>query len=95
VVAGPGEVIDVDDLPGSFRAAPVEAPPTDFRPGTTLAEMERELISRTLEHTGGNRTHSASLLGIGVRTLQRKILTYGIDIAPRRRRPRKRRSKIG
>jgi DNA-binding NtrC family response regulator len=37
--------------------------------------MERELIRRTLGHTGGNRTHSALLLGIGVRTLQRKIRT--------------------
>jgi DNA-binding NtrC family response regulator len=52
--------------------------------------MERELIKRTLEHTGGNRTHSASLLGIGVRTLQRKIGAYGIDIPPTRRRPRRR-----
>ena len=41
--------------------------------------MERELIRRTLEHTGGNRTHSAALLGIGVRTLQRKIRSYGLN----------------
>ena len=40
---------------------------TALLPGTTLAQMERELIRRTLEHTGGNRTHSAQLLGIGVR----------------------------
>ena len=46
-----------------------------LEPGATLAEMEHELIRRTLEYTGGNRTHSAALLGIGVRTLQRKIRT--------------------
>jgi len=44
----------------------------------------------TLEHTGGNRTHSADLLGIGVRTLHRKLRVYGIDVAPKRRRPRRR-----
>ena len=52
--------------------------------------MERDLILRTLEHTGGNRTHSAALLDIGVRTLQRKIRSYGIAIPPTRRRPRRR-----
>ena len=54
-----------------------------------IAEMEQQLIRRTLEHTGGNRTHSADLLGIGVRTLQRKIQTYAISIPPKRRRPRR------
>jgi len=57
-----------------------------------LEEMEHELIRRTLEHTGGNRTHSAALLGIGVRTLQRKIRAYRIVIPPKRRRPRLRRA---
>ena len=52
--------------------------------------MERELIRATLESAGGNRTHSAELLGIGVRTLQRKIRSYGLDIASKRRRPRPR-----
>jgi DNA-binding NtrC family response regulator len=52
--------------------------------------MERELIRRTLEHTGGNRTHCASLLGIGVRTLQRKIRGFEIDVPSKRRRPRRR-----
>ena len=51
--------------------------------------MERELIRSTLEHTGGNRTHSASMLGIGVRTLQRKIRVYGLSIPPKRRRRRR------
>jgi DNA-binding NtrC family response regulator len=60
----------------------------ELKPGTRLEDLERELIKRTLEHTGGNRTHSASLLGIGVRTLQRKIHAYGISIPPKRRRPR-------
>jgi len=90
LVSGTGDVIDVPDLPSPLHSTAAEPRPMEFRPGTTLDEMERELILRTLEHTGGNRTHSAALLGIGVRTLQRKIQTYGIEIAPRRRRSRRR-----
>jgi len=90
LVASPGETITLDDLPPSIARA-VAAP---LRPtvaaGTTLESMERELIKATLESAGGNRTHSAELLGIGVRTLQRKIRTYGLDIASKRRRPRPR-----
>jgi DNA-binding NtrC family response regulator len=74
------------------RPARVAPDPAGLRPGMKLEEMERELIERTLEHTGGNRTHSAALLGIGVRTLQRKIRSYGIAIPPKRRRPRLRHS---
>jgi DNA-binding NtrC family response regulator len=89
LVSVPGSVIRPEDLPEVMRPAQGIRRPVEFEPGTTLAEMERELILRTLEHTGGNRTHSASLLGIGVRTLQRKIRAFGIDVAPKRRRSRR------
>jgi DNA-binding NtrC family response regulator len=84
-----GREIHVEDLPRYVRRQPTLPERPGLEPGTTLAEMERELIRRTLEHTGGNRTHSAELLGIGVRTLQRKIRSYGLEIAPKRRRPRR------
>ena len=42
----------------------------------TLAEMERAHIERALRATAGNRTKAARLLGIGLRTLQRKVKTY-------------------
>jgi DNA-binding NtrC family response regulator len=89
LVSTPGSTIAVGDLPSNVHRRPHAAPP-DLEPGTTLAAMERELIRRTLEQTGGNRTHSADLLGIGVRTLQRKIRGYGLSIPPRRRRSRRR-----
>lgn len=38
----------------------------------TLGEMEKEIIRFTLEKTGGNKTQASRLLGIGLRTLQRK-----------------------
>ncbi|MFN3243514.1 MAG: sigma-54-dependent transcriptional regulator [Planctomycetota bacterium] len=41
--------------------------------GKPLAEIERALIQRTLEHCGGNRKRTAETLGIGVRTLFNKL----------------------
>ncbi len=46
--------------------------------GSTVREMERELIRATLEHTKGNRKEAANMLGIGERTLYRKITEYGL-----------------
>jgi DNA-binding NtrC family response regulator len=89
LVSTPGSTIGVENLPSNVHRRLPRTPP-ELEPGTTLAAMERELIRRTLEQTGGNRTHSADLLGIGVRTLQRKILGYGLSIPPRRRRSRRR-----
>jgi DNA-binding NtrC family response regulator len=45
--------------------------------GTTVADMERALIFRTLEKCANNRTHAAKLLGISVRTLRNKLKEYG------------------
>jgi transcriptional regulator with PAS, ATPase and Fis domain len=88
LVSSSGDRIAADDLPPSVlreRSAPVM---TSITPGTTIGEMERELIRATLEQAGGNRTHSAQLLGIGVRTLQRKIRLFGLEIASKKRRRR-------
>ena len=47
-----------------------------LRAGTTVAEMERQLILQTLEHCKQNRTHAADMLGISVRTLRNKLKEY-------------------
>ncbi|MDR1686251.1 MAG: sigma-54 dependent transcriptional regulator [Desulfovibrio sp.] len=55
----------------------------DFSGGVIpLSEMERIMIRKGLEQTGGNRTQAAELLGISVRTLRNKLNEYrqaGID----------------
>jgi DNA-binding NtrC family response regulator len=91
LVSVTGSEIRLEDLPPHVHRDRTPPERTGIEPGTTLAQLERELIRRTLEHTGGNRTHSAELLGIGVRTLQRKIRGYALDVPPTRRRPRGRR----
>lgn len=47
-------------------------------PLPTLAQREKEYILRVMEYTGHNRTQAAELLGIGRRTLYRKLQAFGI-----------------
>jgi DNA-binding NtrC family response regulator len=44
--------------------------------GLSLAEMEREMIRQTLEHTGGHRKRTAEILGISERDLYYKLKKY-------------------
>jgi DNA-binding NtrC family response regulator len=88
-ITHPGATIRAAHLPavvrGETRAGPRRAPPGDV---ATLEEMERDLIRRTLARHAGNRTHAARTLRIGLRTLQRKIKSYGLVMpSARGRRP--------
>lgn len=44
--------------------------------GKTVAEVERDLIVKTLNKCLGNRTHAANILGISIRTLRNKLKQY-------------------
>jgi DNA-binding NtrC family response regulator len=51
--------------------------------GSTVGEIERELVLQTLLRCDGNRTRAARVLGVSVRTLRNKIRQYsaeGIDV---------------
>ena len=50
-----------------------------FRPGMTMDEIERNAIAAALDEVRGNRRKAAEMLGIGERTLYRKIAKYGLD----------------
>lgn len=50
-----------------------------FKVGTSVKEMEKELIFKTLEEVNDNRTHAAKLLGISIRTLRNKLSEYKIE----------------
>jgi transcriptional regulator with PAS, ATPase and Fis domain len=71
------EIIEERHLPTHILGA--ESAQAVIQPGITLAELEREAIRRTLEHTSGHRTKTAQLLGISVRTLQRKLKEYSLE----------------
>jgi DNA-binding NtrC family response regulator len=49
-----------------------------FRPGKTMSDLEREAIIAALSEVGGNRRKAAEMLGIGERTLYRKLKEYKI-----------------
>jgi two-component system response regulator HydG len=80
-------VLDLDDLPSEL------APPADGENhsggaggqdglhdlvGKSLSELESLFIGETLKVTGGNREEAAEMLGIGERTLYRKIKEYNL-----------------
>jgi DNA-binding NtrC family response regulator len=53
--------------------------------GTTVAQMEQQLILDTLSHCLGNRTHASNILGISIRTLRNKLKEYsdaGVHVPP-------------
>jgi DNA-binding NtrC family response regulator len=52
-----------------------------FRPGMKMEDLEREAISAALLHSRGNRRRAAEMLGIGERTLYRKLKEYEIEAA--------------
>jgi two-component system response regulator HydG len=78
--------LDVDDLPDEISPlAPEEIDQAggslagfDSLVGQPLKDVERFYINRALELTDGNREEAARLLGIGERTLYRKIKEYGV-----------------
>src|SRR6185503_1138998 len=67
-----------EHLPENYRTpqAPAAPPRPEAAQSRTMEEIEKEAILKTLQQTGGNRTRAADLLGIGLRTLQRKLREY-------------------
>jgi two-component system response regulator HydG len=71
-------VLDVNDLPDHIlpgEPVPAAAPQLV---GISLADAELELIKNTLGMVHGNRVEAARILGIGERTLYRKIKEYNL-----------------
>jgi len=82
VVMATRSIVDVWDLPEPYRQAASGASESHQVTSSTAAprtmeEIEEEAILRTLRETEGNRTKAAEILGIGLRTLQRKLKEYG------------------
>ena len=72
--------LDVDDLPEELNADGDESAAVAAGPGgllgSSLSDIERWAIENTLKLTGGNREEAARVLGIGARTLYRKLKEY-------------------
>ena len=81
VIFHPGGEILESSLPSEIReatrgnAGPAAVQPL-IGPPRSMEEIERQAILETLERTDGHRADAARMLGIGLRTLQRKLKEY-------------------
>lgn len=83
VVMSSSSVVEISDLPDYLFPSSVDrasgetdSPPNvvlDSAPTFNLQYLERQTILKALQHTQGNRSAAAALLGINRRTLQRKM----------------------
>ena len=83
LMADPGEEIKLSDLPEDVRrGGEVETPKASERPAESaplsLKEMEKQAIQAALKRTGGSKAAAAKELGIGLKTIYRKIEEYDI-----------------
>ncbi|AQQ09602.1 Transcriptional regulatory protein ZraR [Sedimentisphaera cyanobacteriorum] len=78
------DVIEPGDVPPEVNSMPkLSSPKPEPAPkllvGQSLEEIEKQAIESTLEMTEGNREKASRILGIGERTLYRKIKEYGLS----------------
>ncbi len=79
-----GTEIHTQDLPEDIlhpapSRAPIDVSDDDLSVKRHSAELERVLIQRALERTGGNKTQAADLLELSPRALRYKIQDYGLE----------------
>jgi len=75
-----GELLTVADLPDGIRGGTEIVPAgTNLFMGLSMSEVEKIHIANTLRMTGGNREQAAKVLGIGARTLYRKLKEFHLS----------------
>ncbi|MEK6737236.1 MAG: helix-turn-helix domain-containing protein, partial [Planctomycetota bacterium] len=79
VVVSAKTILDIEEIPEHIyqRTDKTLATP-GLIAGMTIDDVERELIKITLITVNGNREEAAKMLGIGERTLYRKLDLYGL-----------------
>ncbi len=70
--------LDVESLPEALRVPSAPSAALQIGVGMTLESVERRLIEATLAHTGGDKPRAAAMLGIGLRTLYRRLEAWGL-----------------
>ncbi|HKG21200.1 MAG TPA: helix-turn-helix domain-containing protein, partial [Blastocatellia bacterium] len=74
-----GRMVTVDDLPDNVRGAESETGArkiVEVEVGATIDDVEKRLILETLAYTRGDKSRTAQILGIGRKTLYRKLQQY-------------------
>lgn len=78
VVMSKGNVITSDDLPPSI-VTDSESNHVRIPLGATMEDAEREIIRANLAAQNGNKSRTAEILGIGRKTLHRKLAEYQLE----------------
>jgi len=79
VVLSRGEKITARDLPASLRAERLNEAKNVPQNALTIHEAEKQLMTRALAETGGNRTLAARKIGMSRRTFHRKLHAYHLE----------------
>jgi DNA-binding NtrC family response regulator len=71
--------LELGDARAMSTSTPIQSPEVRVMValGTSLAESERNLICATLERCGGNKTRTAEILGVSLKTLYNRLHEYG------------------
>jgi DNA-binding NtrC family response regulator len=75
VIVAQGRMIGLEDLPHAVRGAETSKS-IELEVGSTIDEAEKRMIMQTLAYTRGDRSRAAQILGIGRKTLYRKLQKY-------------------
>jgi len=78
-----GDTLRMEDLPPELRIGRPATPPSPEAEPPRFADLnldtiERQAVLQALERSQGNRQRAAKLLGMGLRTLQKKLKEYGL-----------------
>jgi two-component system, NtrC family, response regulator HydG len=78
VIMSRSPILSVGDLPKEISSQPGPTQGFTVRLGSTLEEVENELIARTISFAGGNKSRAAQILGVGRRTLYKQPERYSV-----------------
>ena len=78
LIVSSGPLITVADLSPELRSVGPRDLGFQVRVGSSLDDIERTLIYRTIEFAGGNKTRAAEILGVSIKTLYNRLERYEV-----------------
>jgi DNA-binding NtrC family response regulator len=78
LIVSNGPLLSCPDLPPDLRPVGPRDLGFQVRVGSSLDDIERTLIYRTIEFAGGNKTRAAEILGVSIKTLYNRLERYEV-----------------
>jgi DNA-binding NtrC family response regulator len=76
VISASEDILRIGNLPSRISQYQDRQTQMTIRIGMTIDQVEKELIIRTLDHAGGNRSRASEILGISRRSLYNKMARH-------------------